>query len=265
MIVPMTCRTAVIALAVAGALASACDIHHGGSWPGNASDTWTNTYTLAPGGELQIVNSNGTIDVQAGSGPGIEVKADRIVHARSDAQAQSMASKVKIAEEIAADKIVVRTEGLGGVVLGAEIEVQYHVTVPAATRLRLRTGNGAVSVANLEGSVVASVENGDLTGTNLEGGVDMRTTNGAVTVTLAAVGQDPVDLRAVNGAIELTMPKDANANIAANVRNGQLDLGALAFEPLGEQTKQRARGRLNAGGTPVEVSTINGNLTIKGN
>ncbi|MCP6640402.1 hypothetical protein NL504_28195, partial [Klebsiella pneumoniae] len=83
----------------------------------NATDTWTKTYTLASGGELQIVNSNGTIDVQAGSNPSIDVKADRIVHARSDAQAQAMAAKVKIAEEVSNDKIIVRTEGLGGVVL----------------------------------------------------------------------------------------------------------------------------------------------------
>ena len=260
----MTCRTAAVALAVSGALASACDIHHGGPWPGNATDTWTRTYTLAPGGELQIINSNGPIDVQVGSGPTIEVKADRIVRARSDEQARSMAAKVQIAEEIANDKVVVRTAGLGGVVLGAEIEVQYHVSLPAATRVRLRTGDGDVSVADVESAVVASVANGDITGANLKGGVDMRTTNGAVTVTVAAVGKDPIDLRSTNGAIELTMPTTADANVEANVRNGQMDLGGLPLDLLGEQTKQRTRGRLNAGGTPVELSTINGNITVKG-
>ena len=264
MIRSMTSRSAAVIVGLAAALASGCDIHHGGPWPGNATDTWTKTYTLASGGELQIVNANGTIDVQAGTSPTIEVKADRIVHARSDAQAQSMASKVQIAEEVATDKVVVRTEGLGGVVLGAEIEVNYHLTVPPATRVRLRTGNGKVTVANLEGAVVASVGNGDVSGANLKGGVDMRTTNGAVTVMVAAVGKDPIDLRSTNGAIELTMPTTADANVEASVRNGQMDLGDLPLELIGEQTKQRTRGRLNAGGTPVELSTINGNITIKG-
>jgi len=154
---------------------------------------------------------------------------------------------VQIAEEVTSDKIVVRSEGLGGVVLGAEIEVNYHVTVPPATRVRLRTGNGDVSVANVEGAVVASVANGDLKGSDLKGGVDMRKTNGAVTVSLGAVGKDPVDLRSTNGAIELTMPTTADANVEANVRNGQMDLSDLPLQLLGEQTKQRTRGRLNAG------------------
>lgn len=264
MIWSMNSRSAAVIVGLAAALSTGCDIHHGGAWPGNATDTWTKTYTLASGGELQIVNANGSIDVQAGAGPTIEVKADRIVHARSDEQAKGMASKVEIAEEVAPDKIVVRTEGLGGVVLGAEIEVQYHVTVPYGTRVRLRNGNGDVSVADVEGAVVASVANGDLKGSNLKGGADMRTTNGSVDVTLVAVGADPVDLRATNGSILLTMPKAANANVEANVRNGTMDLSELPMELLGEQTKQRARGRLNSGGTPVELSTINGNVAIKG-
>lgn len=51
---------------------------HGGELTGRAADEWTRSYTLEPGGEFQIVGAVGTIDVQGGAGPAVEVKAERI-------------------------------------------------------------------------------------------------------------------------------------------------------------------------------------------
>lgn len=153
--------------------------------------------------------------------------------------------------------------GLGGIIVGVEIEVKFHVTVPASTRLRLRAANGAVTVSNVDAAVVASSTNGNVVGKALGGGVDARTTNGSVTVDLASVSKDPVDLRSVNGSIELALPPDANANIEANTTNGTLDMADLTTEPLGEQTRRRTRARLNEGGTPIELTATNGDIHIR--
>ena len=37
---------------------------------------------------------------------------------------------------------------------------------------------------------------------------------------------------------------------------------ACWFEPMGEQSKRRVRGRMNGGGTPIEVATVNGRVMI---
>ena len=47
-----------------------------GSLGGRASAAWSHRYTLADGGEFQIVGGSGTIDVQGGAGPDIEVTAE---------------------------------------------------------------------------------------------------------------------------------------------------------------------------------------------
>jgi hypothetical protein len=39
-------------------------------------------------------------------------------------------------------------------------------------------------------------------------------------------------------------------------------MSAVAIEPMGEQTKRRVRGRMNGGGTPIEVTTVNGRVMI---
>ncbi len=54
-----------------------------GNLTGRATDQWTHTYPLAPGGEIRIVNTNGKIDVAAVDGNTLEVTAERIAVAKS--------------------------------------------------------------------------------------------------------------------------------------------------------------------------------------
>ena len=243
-------------------LLSGCNMHRD-NLQGRASDEWTRSYSLQDGGEFQVVGGTGTIDVQAGTGTAIEVKAERVVHAASNEIAESLVSKIKIGEDVAPEKIVLRSEGLGGIIIGVEIEVNFHVTVPASTRLRLHTAGGNISVANLSGIVVASSTNGNISGKALGGGVDARSTNGNIDVDLAAVSKDAVDLRATNGGIQLALPASANANVEVNCTNGTIDIADLPLELSGEQSRRRARGRLNEGGAPVEATAINGDIHIR--
>jgi putative adhesin len=243
-------------------LLAGCNMHRG-NLQGRASDEWTRTYTLQDGGEFQVVGGVGTIDVEAGTGTAIEVKAERVVRAASNETAESMVSKVKIGEDVAPDKIVLRSEGLGGIIIGVEIEVNFHVTVPPSTRLRLHTAGGNISLANLSGIVVASSTNGNVSAKALGGGVDARSTNGNLDIDLAAVSKDAVDLRAVNGGIRLAVPASANANVEVNCTNGTIDIAELPLELTGEQSRRRARGRLNEGGTPVEATAVNGDIHIR--
>lgn len=246
------------ALAVAG-----CGAGPHGRLEGRASSDWSRSYTIAPGGELQIVGAAGSIDVRQSEGSAVEVRAERVIHAANDAIAAPMVERIRIAEEVAPDKVLLRNEGLGGIIIGVEIEVNFHVTVPAGLKLRLHAAGGDISLADLTGPVVVTTTNGSITGTGLRGGVNARTTNGNLVLAVAAVGEDAVDVRATNGSIELTLPAASNVNVAANVTNGTIDAGDLPLEQTGERARRRLRGRLNDGGTPVELNTTNGNIQIR--
>lgn len=252
---------ALLALVSTVVLCAACG--HAQSRAGRASDEWARSYALAPGGELQVVGGVGTIEVRGGAGSTVEVRAERVVRAATDALAKPMVERVRIAEDVAADKIVLRNEGLGGVVIGADVEINFRITVPAATRLRLRATGGRITVADVDGAIVASTTNGPISGTGLRGGVDARAVNGDVTIDVASVGADPVELRSTNGSIELRLPAAADANVDATTRNGSIDVGELALETTGEQSTRRVRGRLNRGGAPVELTTTNGDIRVR--
>jgi hypothetical protein len=233
------------------------------SLEGRATDEWKRSYPLSPGGEFQIIGANGSVDIQGGTGTTVEVRAERVARASSEASAREILPRIEIREDVSADKIVLQTQGLAGLVIGVDVAVNYHVTMPSTARARVRAVNGDVTIADVDGQVVLSSTNGQVIGRNLRGGVDARAVNKGVTVALGAFGRDPVDLRATNGSVELTVPADVNAILEANYTNGSFDIKDLVFEPFGEQTRRRARGRLNEGGTPITITTVNGNIRVR--
>jgi len=252
-----TCACLALIVALCG-----CQSRRETTLTGRASDEWTRSYPIAPDGELQIIGAIGSVEIQGGTGPTVEVRAERIARASTDAAAREIVPRIGIREDVSPAKIVLQTEGLAGIVIGVAVEVNYHITMPSSARARVRAVNGDVAVADVDGQVVLSSTNGEVTGRNLRGGVDARAVNKGVTVSLGAFGRDPVDLRAINGSVDLALPSDVNASLEANYTNGSFDIKDLVYEPFGDQTKRRARGRLNAGGTPITITTVNGNIRV---
>jgi hypothetical protein len=81
----------VLRAAACGALllfATGCQPRRQAALTGRASDEWKRSYPISPDGELQIVGANGSVDVQGGSGSTVEVRAERIAHASTDAAAK---------------------------------------------------------------------------------------------------------------------------------------------------------------------------------
>ena len=227
-----------------------------------ATDSWVRSYSLTPNGEFQIVGGNGKVDIQGGDGTTIEVTAERVAVASTEASAKEIVPRIKIREDVAPDKVVLQSVGLEGLVIGVEVLINYRVTVPRTAKVRVRTANGAITVSDISGTAVLTTANGGVTATELRGGIDARTVNGALSVDFATLGESPVDLRTTNGNLSLKVPSDAGATMTVTTVNGKVTLENLTTEPIGEQTKRRQRVRLNRGGTPVDINTVNGAVFV---
>src|SRR5436190_2152055 len=137
-------RTALAGLLVLAA--AGCVGHRQNALTGRASDEWTRSYPLAPDGEVQIIGANGSVEIQGGTGTAVDVRAERITRASSDAAAKEILPRIAIREDATPDKIVLQTEGLAGIVIGVDVVVNYHVTMPSTGRARVRAVNGDVTV-----------------------------------------------------------------------------------------------------------------------
>ena len=256
---------ALLILALAGA---ACDVNigeHGFSMDlasGKAQNEWTKTYTVSAGGQLEIINVNGTINASPAAGGQVEVRAERIAKASSDEAAQELLKKIEIAETASADRVRLETKAPRQQFGRSGHEVRYFVKVPKGLAVNFETVNGGVRLENLDGRVVASTTNGGVRGSGLKGEVKASTTNGGVEITMAAVTGE-VDLETTNGGIRLQLPRDVKANVEARCTNGGIGVedGWDAFETT-EKTRRRVSGTLNGGGPRVSAETTNGGIRI---
>jgi DUF4097 and DUF4098 domain-containing protein YvlB len=249
-------------LLLAGLTASGCHVSVS-ELGGSASDEWVRTYQVTPGTEVAISSSNGAIELEGTDGTAVEVRAERTAKATTDEAARDLVARIEIQEDVTPERIAINTEGIGGLLIGVSYRVTYHVRAPHAVVARLRATNGLITVKGFAGHVVAASTNGGVTGEELRGSLDARATNGHVRVGFAAVGEKGITVRTTNGRVDLVLPDAAKGDLTATCRNGSIRLEGLPFEAFGEQTARKVQGKLNGGGAPIELTTVNGGIHIR--
>lgn len=251
----------LLALPIALAL-TACDMPLG-HLTGRATDEWTRSYPLAPGGEIHIGNTNGRIEIEGIEGSTVEVRAERIARAATDEGARELLPRIIIKEDISPDRVSIETERMSGIMIGVNFEVRYHVRAPKKAVVDVSNTNGLVQLTGLTGRVGARTTNGGVRGKDLTGAVDARTTNGGVSIELSSVGTEKIRLSTTNGGVALYLPESAKADVSASWTNGGMSVSDQLKMQVTERSRRRFEGRLNGGGAPIELHTTNGGIRVR--
>lgn len=228
---------------------------------GRATQEFKRTYPLAPGGRVEIVNSNGPIDVAAGVAGSVEVTAVMTARAMTDDRAKELLAAAKVEDSAAPDHVrvaTVRGNRSGG------LRVAYKVTVPPDARVELTATNGDVHAEDLRGHLKAMMVNGELELTGMRSTIDAASVNGRMLVRMAEV-TGRVRLEGTNGRITLEVPKDTKATLTARSVNGGITVNGLAARD--DSSGRRIRNlesQLNGGGPEIDVRVTNGRVTIEG-
>jgi hypothetical protein len=249
------------------AASAACHANAGKTLKGKAADEWTRSLPLSENGEVQLSNRNGRIEVEGVAGSTVDIRVERIVHAATEKSAHDLLGRIAMEEQASPDRVTVRTQGIPGILIGVSVDVIFHVRMPATARVRAEVSNGDVTVRDISGGSVMSATNGRINGSGLGGGVAASSVNGKLEVEMAAIGDEPVSMQTTNGSMELKLPADANGTVDATTVNGQLNM-LLPFTPMVEQDGERRRGRrmagrINAGGTSIQLHAVNGSITVR--
>lgn len=266
----------LLALALSASLGlAACDIKaENGNFDidfaaGKATDTWSRTYTIEPGGRFELLNVNGRITAESTDGKDVVVEGKRSAKARSDEAAKERLAQLEIREEVGGSVVRVesrppRMSGFGG------HEIEWTVKIPKGLIVDLRTVNGGVRMIDLTGELYAKSTNGGIRGTRLiVDKIEASVVNGGVEIELGAPldATDSVELSSVNGGVTLGLPVESKATIAARAVNGGVrvseDLKATQDEESQEfERRRRFNGTMNGGGAKVSATTTNGGVRI---
>ena len=229
---------------------------------GKATDEWTKTYPLSAGGVVHIRNTNGRVQIAGIDGSTVEVHAIRIAKAATDEGARQLLPRVTIKEDITPDRVSLETGRMDGILIAASYEVQYEVKAPRGALVDAITTNGQIVLTALAGKITARSTNGGVKATDLSGPVDARSTNGQVAVDLKSLGPDKIYLGTTNGGVLLTLPETAKADVTAGWTNGGFSITGLKLD-TSQDARRHIEGKINGGGTPIELHTTNGGIRVR--
>jgi len=251
----------VVLAALTFAATSACDIVTA-DLKHQATADWRKTFTLEPGGRVEIENVNGRIHVTPSDGSQVEVVAEKKAKANSEDAAKEALERVEIKDTVSGSTIRVETKTpRSNSLFGGSVEVSYTVRVPASADVKFVTVNGGIEISRLTGKITAETTNGGIVARDVGGPIDASTTNGGVEVELTTVARGGVKLGCTNGGIKLRLPSDAAATISASVANGGIDADGLQLDKS-ESSRRSLEARLNGGGPPIKIEGTNGGIKI---
>jgi DUF4097 and DUF4098 domain-containing protein YvlB len=252
----------LLAVAVAAVGLAACDVVISSlDVKGRAEDQWTRSYPIAANGEVEIVNTNGGIEVTGGAGTQVEVTAERTTKGMTDEDARKLLGQLQAVEEVSASRVHLEMKAPAGE--SGHLEVKYHVKAPSGVSVRLRTTNGGIEIATVNGAVNVDVTNGTVRGRDLGGAVEATTVNGTVRLDMLEIPQGGIRAETVNGSVDLSMPASAKADVDARCLNGRISVDGMKLETQ-DSTRRHLAGRLNGGGPKVALDTTNGSVRITG-
>ncbi len=73
---------------------------------------------------------------------------------------------------------------------------------------------------------------------------------------------DRISLSTTNGGVTLNVPETAKADVVATWTNGGMSVNGLNLD-VSERSRRRFEGKLNGGGTPIELHTTNGGIRLR--
>ena len=117
--------------------------------------SWHKTYPLDANGRLEINNVNGKIEVEPSAGNTIDITALKKARGGSPEAAKAALDRASIVEDVSSGRVKIDTKmaNMSGIVLhGGNVQVEYHVKVPAGAEVKFTTVNGGIEITGLTGA-----------------------------------------------------------------------------------------------------------------
>ena len=215
--------------------------------------------TLAATAQIRVDGGiNGGASVKGWSRKDILVRAKIHAQADTDAEARALARQIHVTTTGGS----IRADGPSGF-RHMGWGVSYEVFVPWRTDVDVKTHNGGVHIADVNGHITFDALNGGAHLTRLAGRVDGHTTNGGLSIELAGNRWEGGELNAetTNGGVHLSVPDGYSAQLETGTVNGHIKID-FPVTVQGD-IRRRLSVTLGSGGSRVRAVTTNGGVTIK--
>ena len=250
-------------------------------------------YELAPGASVEVSSIRGPVEISNTDSATAEVQIIRSARTRADLEYH------KIEIDQTGNSLVVRGVQEPRDRRSQNIQVNHHVKLKLPRRvdlavnsisgwirvadadgqtklnsisgsatvgnvggkLQARSISGSLEVGNVGGEAHVSSVSGSVRVAQLTGTLDVSSVSGSLTATVENLNTQGIHIRSVSGSVELSFKGDINADFDADGFSGKvyLDVPGVTREI---DTTNKVRGRIGAGGSPITISSVSGNIRL---
>jgi DUF4097 and DUF4098 domain-containing protein YvlB len=257
-------------------------------------DEINQTYQLPAGARVEVSSIRGPVEITTGDSATAEVRIIRSARTRADLEYH------KIEVEQSGNSLVVRGIQEPEQRRHQNIQVDHHVILKLPRRIDLAVSSvsGWIKVGDIDGqtnvsSISGSARFGDVGGklqvisisgslklgnvgadarvTSISGSVDLGQVTGSLEVTsvsgglnatLVSLSPEGIHIKSISGSVEIGFKSDVNADFNAEHVSGQVSLDMPNVTRDSEEKSSSVRARIGAGGTPITISSVSGNIRL---
>lgn len=226
------------------------------------------SFSVAPGGTLYLDSDMGSVEVESHDSEQVDVMVTRKGDAVED-------FTIEMSQEGDDVRIKGDKQGGWGSFRGG---AKYVIRVPQKYNVDLRTGGGAITLADLNGRVDVNTSGGSIGLGRIKGDVKAHTSGGSIRVKEVAGN---INATTSGGSIKATLSQQPTANCRLKTSGGSVTAylapsiavnldartagGSVRSELEVDGTRKRTRikGTINGGGPTLELKTSGGSVRIK--
>jgi hypothetical protein len=214
------------------------------------------TYRLAAGARVEVMNINGPLEIQTTNGDTAEVTVVRSARTREDLEHR---------------KIIVEQKGNTFRVYSQEPEepearnvtVRHRavIRVPRPSALLVKNVNGSARIGDIDGPITLANINGELSMGRAADSADFANINGNMAFALARLGQRGIRARNINGNMNIRFIDRLNADMEVRSFNGLVNpkVSSVTIRKAGRSS---FLAQFGSGGAPISMTHVNGVITI---
>ena len=257
-------------------------------------DEFNQTYELPPGARVEVSSIRGPVEIATADTATAQVQIIRTARTRADLEYH------KIEVEQAGNSLVVRGVQEPGERRGQNIQVNHRVILklPRQIDLSVSSVSGSLKVGDVDGqthvssisgsgnignvggrlqvsSISGSLDvgnvgaearvnsiSGNLRLGQVNGSLDVSSVSGAVNATLVTLSPPGIHITSVSGSVEIGFKSEVNADFNAEHVSGQVYLDVPNVTRDSDEKSSNVRARIGAGGTPITISSVSGNIRL---
>ncbi len=224
-----------------------------------ASESFSHTYALTPGGRVSLSNVSGNIRITGWDRN--EVQLEAVKHADTEEDLQAMRIDVESRPDVIEIETKYPHHFFGDHHSGW---VEYTLSVPNRARIdSVKLVSGDVRLAGLRGDVDASSVSGEIRAEGLTGAVHLSGVSGRIEANFDRDLGRHVSLSTVSGSIVLGLVPDVGADVSADTVSGGIH-SELPIEVNQHQwVGQSLHGKLGNGDAQIDLHTVSGSIELR--